>query len=249
MFSYADCTKEERDACLPIIDDLLECTRIARTQGVLVLEDYAWNHKNYFLRFLLMMVVDGTDPALVKGIAETLISSENRTGRALLERILITEGVLSIQAGEIPQILEAKLLCYLGESYLQARGIPENPNNPERKDRIADAMAKKAPLPECVAFAELLQSLSNRDMQMVLKETDMKEIGISLKGCGEDAASHVGANLSSRLEAMIAEDMKRMGAIRQSDILESQAAMVRIIERLAECGEINAQNELLQKFE
>jgi flagellar motor component MotA len=97
-------TNAERDACLPIIDFFTECTRVARRQGVLALEEFALAQDNDFLKFAMMLVVDGIDPALVKGMLETLIGTENHSGQALLERVIITEGALSVQAGESPRL-------------------------------------------------------------------------------------------------------------------------------------------------
>jgi flagellar motor component MotA len=122
MYDLTNFTKEEKDACLPTIDYLVYCTNIARTEGVLALEDVVQNHENYFLKFLIQLVVDGTDPANVESMANTLLNSEKHTGRALLERILITKGIFSIQTGEILRVAEAKLLCCLGEDYLKERG-------------------------------------------------------------------------------------------------------------------------------
>ena len=86
-------------------------------------------------------------------------------------------------------------------------------------------------------FEDILM-LSNRDVQSVLKEVDQKELGIALKGCSEELKSHIFANLSKRLAAMIQEDMDYMGPIRRSDMEESQQKIVNIVRRLQESGEI-----------
>ena len=115
-------TTADKDSCVPIIDLLVECAKIARFKGILELEEFAKEQGNDFLTFALMMVVDGTDPRLIKDILETLINADGHTGAELLQRTIIAEGVLSVQAGENPRITAMKLTCFLGEDYLRKAG-------------------------------------------------------------------------------------------------------------------------------
>jgi flagellar motor switch protein FliG len=86
-------------------------------------------------------------------------------------------------------------------------------------------------------FEDIL-SLSNRDVQNVLKEVDPKELGIALKGCTEELKQHIFNNQSKRLAAMIQEDMDYMGPIRRSDMEEAQQKIVNIVRRMQDSGEI-----------
>ncbi|MCG7407958.1 flagellar motor protein [Paenibacillus sp. ACRRX] len=53
-----------------LIDDIVAMGTQARRDGVLALEDMVQKHKNPFLRDGMMMVVDGTDPELIKQILD-----------------------------------------------------------------------------------------------------------------------------------------------------------------------------------
>jgi len=123
MINVSGFTREEKEACLPAIDALVGCCRITRIQGVLALEDFVHRHNNDFLTFAATLVIDGRDPDLVKGMLQTLISADDHTGSALLERLIITEGILNVQAGESPDLLEVKLLSMLGEDFLRQRNL------------------------------------------------------------------------------------------------------------------------------
>ena len=123
MYELNKFSDEEKDACLPIVGLLMECTDKARKEGILALEDFVVKTGNDFLIFATMMILEGLDPEFVKGILETLLCTENFGGAARLERIIIIEGVLSIQAGNNPRILQLKLLSMLGERYLRMNGL------------------------------------------------------------------------------------------------------------------------------
>jgi flagellar motor switch protein FliG len=72
----------------------------------------------------------------------------------------------------------------------------------------------------------------------VLKEVDQKELAIALKGSSEELKSHIFANLSKRLAAMIQEEMDYMGPIRRTDMEEAQQKIVNIVRRMQDSGEI-----------
>lgn len=62
-----------------IIGKIIELSNVARKEGLLALEEAAGNLDDPFLRKGIMLVVDGTDPELVRGIMETeLVSIEAR---------------------------------------------------------------------------------------------------------------------------------------------------------------------------
>lgn len=61
------------------IDNILNLSNIARKEGLLALEDAASNIEDDFLKKGVMLVVDGTDPELVRSIMETeLVALEGR---------------------------------------------------------------------------------------------------------------------------------------------------------------------------
>jgi chemotaxis protein MotA len=56
------------------IDTIVQLANTARKEGVLALEESATNMGDQFLKKGIMLIVDGTDPELVKGIMETELS-------------------------------------------------------------------------------------------------------------------------------------------------------------------------------
>lgn len=181
-----------------IIDKLMELANIARREGLLALEEAVQEEDDDFLQKGILLIVDGTDPELVKNILETelnfieerhaqgqgvfktmgafapaygmigtLIGLINmlktldkpdtigpsmstalvttfygtllanlfflptaeklkyKSDQEILYKEIILEGILSIQAGENPRIIEEKLKAFLSPKHRHARSEAE----------------------------------------------------------------------------------------------------------------------------
>lgn len=97
---------------------------------------------------------------------------------------------------------------------------------------LAEEIKKKM-----LVFEDLL-ALDDRAIQRILREVDNNELGIALKGSGEEMQNLIFNNLSKRLAAMIKEEMEFMGPIRLKDVEEAQQKIVNIVRKLEEAGEI-----------
>ena len=86
-------------------------------------------------------------------------------------------------------------------------------------------------------FEDIL-ALDDRSIQRILREVNNNELGVALKGSGEEVQNVIFNNLSKRLAAMIKEEMEFMGPIRLKDVEEAQQKIVNIIRKLEDAGEI-----------
>ena len=132
-----------------IISQLVTFSEKARREGLLALEDDLEEVEDEFLRKGIQLVVDGTDPDIIKnilynelnqiqsrhaigiGMSTALITTlygavlaylvfmpvkrklEDRDNAESLVKEIMIEGILSIQSGDNPRILEEKLLAFL----------------------------------------------------------------------------------------------------------------------------------------
>lgn len=179
-FVYKDTSPED------VIKEIIRLANIARKEGLLALDEYAESLNDQFLKKGIMLIVDGTEPELVRNILETelvyleerhangqkvfetaanfapafgmigtliglinmlrtlddpsaigpnmsvaLVTTfygsvlanvvflplaqklKGRNGREILVKELMVEGLLSIQAGENPRIIEEKLKTFI----------------------------------------------------------------------------------------------------------------------------------------
>ncbi len=86
-------------------------------------------------------------------------------------------------------------------------------------------------------FEDLL-ILDAKAIQQLLKEVDMKDVGLALKGANEDVKALIFANMSTRASAMLNEDMEFMGPVKRRSVEEAQGRIVAIVRRLEETGKI-----------
>src|SRR5579884_2329204 len=80
--------------------------------------------------------------------------------------------------------------------------------------------------------------LDDSSIQKVLREVDVKELSLALKGVPEEVQARIFRNMSERAAAMLKEDMEFMGPVRLRNVEEAQQRIVGIIRRLEEAGEI-----------
>jgi len=88
---------------------------IARREGILAIEGVMKNEDVVFLLKGLSLLVDGSDPVLLDEILSGYIVSSGHVGAKLLRLFVIKRGLLALQDGEHPRIIEEMLLSCIGE--------------------------------------------------------------------------------------------------------------------------------------
>ena len=149
---------------------------------------------------------------------------------------------------EVEKVLEKKLASLVNQDYTIVGGVDSIVNILNTVDRstekhimenleveepeLADEIRRKM-----FVFEDILL-LDNRSIQTVLREIDNNELAVALKNANEDVQKLIFDNLSSRLAAMIKEDIEFMGPVKLKDFVEAQQKIVNIIRKLEDSGEI-----------
>jgi flagellar motor switch protein FliG len=81
-------------------------------------------------------------------------------------------------------------------------------------------------------------SLEDRSVQLVLREVDTAELALALKGVAEPVREKITRNLSERAALNLMEEVELLGTVRLRQVEEAQQAVIRVIRRLEEQGEI-----------
>ena len=93
-----------------IVESIVAIAEMTRGHGLLALEGVRGGDNLYF-QLGLQLVVDGTDPGIVHAILER---TKTTMLHELEEKLSMTmEGIESIQAGENPRLIEARLKAFL----------------------------------------------------------------------------------------------------------------------------------------
>lgn len=164
------------------------------------------------------------------------------------KRIAIMDRTSPDVIKEVEDILERKLASLVNQDYTIVGGVDAIVSILNTVDRgtekhimetleieepeLADEIRRKM-----FVFEDIL-TLDNRAIQTVLREVDNNELAIALKNANEEVQDVIFSNLSSRLAAMIKEDMEYMGPVRLKDVEDAQQKIVNIIRKLEDAGDI-----------
>ncbi|AGA70283.1 flagellar motor switch protein FliG [Desulfitobacterium dichloroeliminans LMG P-21439] len=149
---------------------------------------------------------------------------------------------------EIEKILERKISSLAPADYTSSGGIQSvvdilNRSDPGTLKVVMESLEVDDPeLAEQVkrqmfVFEDIVM-LDDRGIQLVLREVDMKDMALSLKGSNPEVAQKIMANMSARASQNLREDMEFMGPVRLRDVEEAQQRIVKVIRRLEETGAI-----------
>ena len=181
--------------------------------------------------------------------AATILSELSPEKQAdVAKRIALMDRTSPDVIKEVESVLERKLSALINQDYTVAGGVDSIVNILNTVDRgtekhIMESLEIEEPeLAEEIrkkmfVFEDILL-LDDRSIQVVLREVENKTIAVALKGSNEDVQNAIFRNLSSRLAAMIKEDMEYMGPTKLKDVEDAQQKIVGIIRKKEDNGEI-----------
>ena len=149
---------------------------------------------------------------------------------------------------EVERVLERKLASLVNQDYTIVGGVDAIVSILNSVDRgtekhimetleieepeLADEIRKKM-----FVFEDILL-LNDRAIQRVLRDVENSDLAVALKSTNEEVQNVIFKNLSTRLAAMIKEDIEFMGPVRMKDVEEAQQKIVGVIRKLEDAGEI-----------
>jgi flagellar motor switch protein FliG len=99
-----------------------------------------------------------------------------------------------------------------------------------------ETLAQKM-IDEMFLFENLL-GLEDRSVQLLLKEIESESLIIALKGAPKELLEKFLKNMSQRAAETLREDIEVRGPVRVSQVEAEQKAILLIVRRLADAGEI-----------
>jgi flagellar motor switch protein FliG len=100
----------------------------------------------------------------------------------------------------------------------------------------SEELAQKI-LDEMFLFENLID-LDDRSIQVILSQVESNSLAIALKGAQQALLDRFLANMSNRAAQLFREDMEARGPIRVSQVEAEQKAILQVVRRLADTGEI-----------
>ncbi|NLB83036.1 MAG: flagellar motor switch protein FliG [Synergistaceae bacterium] len=191
---------------------------------------------------LIMSYLEPEQAAAIISGLPGLLQAEVAKRIARMDRI--TPEVLR----EVERVLERKLSTVMGQDFTLAGGIEaivDIINNADRatERNIMENLEENDPdladeIKRRLFVFEDISKMDDRSLQRVLREVEMKELSLALKGATEELREKFFKNMSKRAAEMLREDMEYMGPVRVRDVEESQQKVVNVVRALEDAGEI-----------
>ncbi|MCH8273670.1 MAG: flagellar motor switch protein FliG [Armatimonadetes bacterium] len=165
------------------------------------------------------------------------------------ERIALLDRTPPDVIREVEKVLEKKFSSIAQGEMMSAGGVKALVDLLNRVDRttegtILESLNTSNPdlaqevMNMLFIFEDIVQ-LDDRAVQQILREVEVKELAVALKGTPEEVQEKIYSNMSERASQMVKEDMEFMGPVKISTVHEAQQKIVAVIRRLEEAGEIS----------
>ncbi|MGL4655892.1 MAG: flagellar motor switch protein FliG [Sarcina sp.] len=149
---------------------------------------------------------------------------------------------------EIEKVLEGKLSSVVRTEVTEIGGVETLVAMLNQVDRTTEKNITESLEMEDSELADKVKSsmfvfediisIDDVYIQRILREVDVKELALALKGSSGEVAEAIFKNQSKRAAASLKEDMEFLGPVRLMDVEKAQQGIVSIIRRLEEANEI-----------
>lgn len=163
-------------------------------------------------------------------------------------RIATMSSISPMVVKEIEKVLNGKLSSVIRTDNAVIGGIDSLVDILNQVDRTTEKNITEGLEREDAELAEKIKesmfvfedviTLDDVSIQRILREVDVKDLSLALKGCSEEVANSIFKNQSKRAAASLKEDMEFLGPVRLMDVEKAQQKIVGILRRLDEAGEI-----------
>ncbi len=192
--------------------------------------------------------------ALIMSHLNAAKASEVLSGLPQVKQLEVVKRVASMEQTnpevikQVERGLENRLASMLTREYQEAGGIPavaEILNLADRATEKAILETLEEEDPELVdeirkrmfVFEDIIL-VNEKGIQSLLKEVDNAELALAMRTASDELKEKIFGNMSERAAGLIQEEMEYMGPVRVSDVETAQQAIVDIVRRLEEAGDI-----------
>ena len=225
------CSNQEKRECLSLVSELIALSKVARRNGLLSLVPYAEENASFLLRKGLQLVVDGVNPQVTREVLESYILAGDYSGKELLERCIVLEGVAAIQKGLHPKVAKEFLLSFLGEeSYtiFEKEFDDRNRNTLEMYlQKLEDTTAGKES-----GLDKIILKLNNDEIEKFLMEINTGDLAKALKSLGGKAQIRLFNNLSQKAASALVDVLDDLESMEESEMKDARDIALDILSDL-----------------
>ena len=192
----------------------------------------------------ISLILSQLDPVQSSGILAQL---PERLQADVAYRVATMENITPNVIKEIEESLEQSLRDILGGN--QDVGGPKvvadmlNLTGSTVEKNVLDQMDGQDPetaeaVRQLMFVFDDIVKLTDREIQILLREADQKDLVVALKGATEELKDKILSNMSERVRTFITEEMEFQGPMRLSEVEEVQLRIVQQVRQLEEQGQI-----------
>lgn len=237
---------EQQTKVIDAAKNLMKLADRARREGLLALEKMTEITASEFLRTLVLLVVDGNFPDIIAEIGTNTYWTKSPDGADAMVDYMYLRGMLAIQNGDNPRVLEGLLMSLmpdrLHQQYLAQMKVLQQEDDVEKLFSIHPAFQDTNLWDSIHDLEKMVNSLHNRCIQRVLREMDNRELAVCIYVLQQDTRKKILANLSTGLAHAIMEDVALCVSVSEKEVATSVSKTLNIIDSLLEAGEIVTQD-------
>lgn len=150
---------------------------------------------------------------------------------------------------QVEEGLESRMASVMSQSFENAGGVPSvagilNVTDRATERALLENLAQEDPdlveeIRRLMFVFEDITTLTDKDVQSVLKNVDTTQWAMALKGASDELKEKILGNMSQRASDLLKEEMEYLGPVRLSDVEAVQQQIVDVVRRLEDAGEIN----------
>lgn len=219
-------TPEEKQRCIPTVHRIVNLINLAWKNGILYLEVEVFEENNTFMKIGVDLLCNGVTPDLMEKILCSYIAYGNYKGYELLEKLIITQGLLAIYQSYNPYVIVHIMASMLGEEYL-----PEILSTVNSTINLNTCINEHTfYLPESAEFEKELLKLTRLELSRVLMPLDYEVFGIAFQGCSKSFINQMRDGVSVNFFNQICSVFMQQLFIKE-DILAHQKIILKTMER------------------
>ncbi|HLI60897.1 MAG TPA: flagellar motor switch protein FliG [Solirubrobacteraceae bacterium] len=149
---------------------------------------------------------------------------------------------------QVEEVMRQKLATVVSQEYTGAGGVKslaeilnQSDRSTERNvlEQLSEADAElSAEVRRLLFVFEDIVKLDDRSIQLILRETDQKDLALALRGVSDEVKAKILSNMSERGAQMLQEEMEYQPPQRKRDIEAAQGKVVAVVRSLEEAGTV-----------
>jgi FliG C-terminal domain len=232
-------SKDAKRQCLGLVSEILFLATKARNYGLLSLGKEAEEGASFLLRKGLQLAMDGVKSQTARTILELYIFTEDYTGKDLLERCLILEGVMGILEGMHPKLLREILLSFLGES---GHNLYKEEFETREREKLESYLKKIEEQPAASSssakLGNVIANLNGKAIKQFLQVINIDDLAKAIKDMDGKVQIKVFNHLPERSASLLLESVEKIDSIKVHETLQAQNKVVAIISEMRDQGRI-----------